>query len=56
MERWINRIRELEQKKQRYEALFRQELDETEAEFDSLSLYMQELQVRAEGIRTLRAA
>ena len=36
MERWIRRIRELEQKKQRYEALFRKELNETDAEFGSL--------------------
>lgn len=56
MERWIRRIHELEQKKQRYEALFRKELSETDAEFDSLELYSQELQVRAEGIRMMKAA
>ena len=56
MERWIRRIHELEQKKQRYEALFRKELSETDAEFDSLALYSQELQVRADGIRMLKAA
>lgn len=56
MERWIRRIRELEQKKQRYEALFRKELSETDAEFGSLQLYSQELQVRVDGIRMLKAA
>lgn len=56
MERWIRRIRELEQKKQRYEALFRKELNETDAEFGSLQLYSQELQVRVGGIRMLKAA
>ena len=56
MERWIRRIRELEQKKQRYEALFRKELSETDAEFGSLELYSQELQVRVDGIRMLKAA
>ena len=56
MERWIRRIRELEQKKQRYEALFRKELSETDAEFGSLELYSQELQLRVDGIRMLKAA
>lgn len=56
MERWIRRIHELEQKKQRYEALFRKALSETDAEFDSLQLYSQELQIRADGIRMQRAA
>lgn len=56
MERWIRRINDLKQKKQRYEALFRKELSETDAEFDSLQLYSQELQIRADGIRMQRAA
>ena len=56
MERWIRRIDDLKQKKQRYEALFRKELSETDAEFDSLQLYSQELQIRADGIRMQRAA
>ena len=56
MERWIRRIHELEQKKQRYEALFRKELSETDAEFGSLQLYSQELQVRVDGIRMMKAA
>lgn len=56
MERWIRRIHELEQKKQRYEALFRKELSETDAEFGSLELYSQELQVRVDGIRMMKAA
>lgn len=56
MERWILRIDDLKQKKQRYEALFRKDLSETDAEFDSLQLYSQELQIRADGIRMQRAA
>ena len=56
MERWIRRIHELEQKRQRYEALFRKELSKTDAEFDSLQLYSQELQIRADGIRMLKTA
>ena len=56
MERWIRRIHDLVLKKQRYEALFRKELSETDAEFGSLALYSQELQVRADGIRMLKAA
>ena len=56
MERWILRIDDLKQKKQRYEALFRKELSETDAEFDSLQLYSQELQVRVDGIRMMKAA
>ena len=56
IERWIRRINDLKQKKQRYEALFRKELSETDAEFDSLQLYSQELQIRADGIRMQRAA
>lgn len=56
MERWIRRIHELEQKRQRYETLFRKELSETDAEFDSLQLYSQELQIRADGIRMLKTA
>ena len=55
MDRWSLRIRELEQKKQRYEALFQKGLTETDQEFDSLRLYLQELQMRSEGIRTLKA-
>ena len=56
MERWISRIEELKAKKQRYEALFRKELTETDEEFDSLQLYQQELQMRAADIRSLKAA
>ena len=56
LERWINRIRELEEKKQRFEALFRKQLDETDNEFDTLRLYSQELQMRAMGLRANKAA
>lgn len=56
LERWINRIRELEEKKQRFESLFRKQLDETDSEFDTLRLYSQELQMRALGLRANKAA
>ena len=56
LERWITRIRELEEKKQRFEALFRKQLDETDSEFDTLRLYSQELQMRALGLRANKAA
>ena len=56
MERWIRRIEDLKEKKQRYEALFQKELTETDEEFHSLQLYQQELQIRAQGIRALKAA
>lgn len=56
LERWINRIHELEEKKQRFESLFRKQLDETDSEFDTLRLYSQELQMRALGLRANKAA
>lgn len=56
LERWVLRIEELKQKKQRYEALFQRELAETDAEFNSLELFCQELQIRSQGIRSLKAA
>lgn len=56
MERWILRIQDLEQKKQRYEALFRKELHDVDEEFDSLHLYSQELSIRAQGIKMQKAA
>ena len=56
LNRWVLRIQELEQKKRRYEALFRKELAETDEEFASLQLFSQELQIRAQGIQSLRAA
>lgn len=56
LERWVLRIEELEQKKQRFEALFQKELSETDEEFGSLRLFSQELQIRAQGIRMQNAA
>ena len=56
LERWVCRINELKEKKQRFEALFRKELDETDSEFDTLRLYSQELQTRALGLKANRAA
>ena len=56
LERWVKRIRELEEKRQRFEELFRRQLDETDSEFDTLRLYSQELQVRARGLRTKKIA
>lgn len=56
LERWITRIRELEEKKQRFESLFQKQLDETDSEFDTLRLYAQELQMRAMSLRSNKAA
>ena len=56
LERWINRIRELEEKMLRFEALFRMQLVDTDSEFDTLRLYSQELQMRSTSLRVRKAA
>ncbi|MFR7743264.1 MAG: DUF6744 family protein [Acutalibacteraceae bacterium] len=49
MERWVNKIATLEQKKQHYEEILRRELDGLDDEFETLRLLSQELSVRANG-------
>ena len=56
MERWINKIATLEQKKQHYEEILRRELDGLDDEFETLRLLSQELSVRANGRRFRKAA
>ena len=56
MERWINKIATLEQKKQHYEEILRRELDGLDDEFETLRLLSQELSVRANGLRFRKAA
>ena len=49
MERWVNKIATLEQKKQHYEEILRRELDGLDDEFETLRLLSQELSVRADN-------
>ena len=56
MERWVNKIATLEQKKQHYEEILRRELDGLDDEFETLRLLSQELSVRANGLRFRKAA
>ena len=56
MERWINKIATLEQKKQHYEEILRRELDGLDDDFETLRLLSQELSVRANGLRFRKAA
>ena len=56
MERWVNKIAMLEQKKQHYEEILRRELDGLDDEFETLRLLSQELSVRATGLRFRKAA
>ena len=56
MERWVNKIATLEQKKQHYEEILRRELDGLDDEFETLRLLSQELSVRATGLRFRKAA
>ena len=56
MERWVNEIATLEQKKQHYEEILRRELDGLDDEFETLRLLSQELSVRATGLRFRKAA
>ena len=56
MERWVLKIRTLEEKKKHYEGVLRRELDGLDDEFATLKFLGQELQVRAQSIRTQKAA
>lgn len=56
MERWINKISNLEQKKRHYEEILRRELNGLDDEFETLRLLSQELSVRANGLRFRKAA
>ena len=56
LERWVNKIAALEEKKRHYEGILRRELDGLDDEFAALKGYSQELMIRARGIRSQRAA
>ena len=56
LERWVNRIAGLEEKKRHYEEILRRELDGLDDEFDTLKFLSQELSIRARGLRAKKAA
>lgn len=56
LERWVNRIAALEEKKRHYEDILRRELDGLDDEFDTLKFLSQELSIRARGLRAKKAA
>lgn len=56
MGRWVLKIEALEQKKQEYETILRQQLDELDDEFTTLRMFSQELQVRSQKIMRQKAA
>ena len=56
MERWVNKITNLEQKKRHYEEILRRELSGLDEEFESLRFLSQELSLRARNIRFRKAA
>ncbi len=56
LERWVNKISTLEDKKRHYENILRRELDGLDDEFTALKGYSQELAIRARGIRARKAA
>lgn len=51
MDRWVLKVRALEERKRHYEQVLRQELDGLDDEFSTLKFLAQELQVRADNIR-----
>ena len=56
MDRWVLKIRALEEKKMHYEGVLRRELDGLDDEFATLKFLGQELQTRAQSIRFQKAA
>lgn len=56
MDRWVMKVRGLEEKKRHYEQVLQRELDGLDDEFNTLKFLAQELQVRANSIRLQRAA
>ena len=56
MDRWVLKIRGLEEKKKHYEQILQRELDGLDNEFSTLKFLAQELQMRANRIRFQRAA
>ena len=56
LERWVNKITGLEDKKHHYESILRRELDGLDEEFGTLKFLSNELSIRARGLRAKRAA
>lgn len=56
MERWVLKVRGLEERKRHYEEILRRELNGLYEEFSTLKLLSQELQVRANAIHLQKAA
>ena len=56
MDRWVLKVKGLEEKKKHYEQVLRRELDGLDDEFTTLKFLAQELQVRAINIRFPKAA
>lgn len=54
MDRWVLKVQVLEEKKRHYEEVLQRELDGLDDEFSVLKLLSQELQIRANGIRSIR--
>ena len=54
MDRWVLKVQALEEKKRHYEDVLQRELDGLDDEFSVLKLLSQELQVRANSIRSQR--
>ncbi len=56
MDRWVLKVKGLEEKKKHYEKVLQRELDGLDDEFNTLKFLAQELQVRANSIRFQKAA
>jgi len=56
MDRWVLKVRALEEKKQHYEKVLRRELDGLDDEFGTLKFLAQELQLRANSVRLQKVA
>ena len=56
MERWVLKVRDLEERKRHYEEVLRRELNGLDDEFSTLKFLAQELQARSRNIRFQRAA
>ncbi|MFR0798002.1 MAG: DUF6744 family protein [Oscillospiraceae bacterium] len=54
MDRWVLKVQALEEKKRHYEGVLQKELSGLDDEFSVLKLLSQELQVRANSIRSQR--
>ena len=56
MERWITKVERLEEKKNHYEEILKQELDQLDDQYDTLRFLASELSARVNAIRVKKAA